>query len=557
MLDGNSFDAGNAAGMAAITAWAAADLSSSTSTWKIATLHQPGRTSFFGHDESPNVRDLLYPVLEQNGVHAVFCGHNHLYERINHIRGVFHCTTGAGGQGLYTTGTRRDFSRVLNNTDFSFTRLDFDGPRMTLTQINLAGAVIDTFDQDLSHPFRVDGLLDDPAWLRASNGLNLYAAIRGNRLYLATQDAGEGSDHFIYLGAPAAPPAPANWAKAGQVAGWSAFLADENDGGFHGWFDAAQTPMTDTSVCRSMTSGLNDNAPAGDGVLEGTLDLAAHLGAFPQQIRIAAAPFASPDGGALVPAAQVPAGNGNGDVEAGEFLVLNTRDIALDPPVSHAGADRTVEAGMTVGLAGSADVPGGLPTTVLWTQTAGTPAVALRNASAVNADFTADANVTEPARLTFRLRVNDTRFDADDEVDVILTPMTDSDGDGLSDAEEQLGRDNALTPVVSPGRPTRPDLPDTDGDGMSDGQEALAGTDANDPLSWLRITTVSPGAVRSIAWSSVPGKTYRVQFKDRLSDPDWQNLTPDVPATGPACGRDDDSTLPAGGRVYRVVLVTP
>ena len=37
--------------------------------------------------------------------------------------------------------------------------------------------------------------------LRAEHGLKLHAAIRKNVLYVATQDAGEGSDHFLYLAA--------------------------------------------------------------------------------------------------------------------------------------------------------------------------------------------------------------------------------------------------------------------------------------------------------------------------------------------------------------------
>src|SRR5438128_1455710 len=47
-------------------------------------------------------------------------------------------------------------------------------------------------------------------------------------------------------------------------------------------------------------------------------------------------------------------------------------------------------------------------------------------------------------------------------------PMTDTDGDGLSDrAEKKLGTD--------------PDNPDTDGDGLSDGEEAALGPDPDDP----------------------------------------------------------------------------
>jgi hypothetical protein len=56
-------------------------------------------------------------------------------------------------------------------------------------------------------------------------------------------------------------------------------------------------------------------------------------------------------------------------------------------------------------------------------------------------------------------------------------PFTDSDGDGLTDAEEDVN----LNHVVDPGE-TDPNLWDTDGDGISDGAERAAGTNPLDPF---------------------------------------------------------------------------
>ena len=70
-----------------------------------------------------------------------------------------------------------------------------------------------------------------------------------------------------------------------------------------------------------------------------------------------------------------------------------------------------------------------------------------------------------------------------------------------------------------------------------------------------RITLIelpSPGTVR-LEWSSVAGKIYRVDFKNSLSAPAWQQLGGLIPATGSTSSATDNS---AGGgpRFYRVVL---
>jgi hypothetical protein len=58
---------------------------------------------------------------------------------------------------------------------------------------------------------------------------------------------------------------------------------------------------------------------------------------------------------------------------------------------------------------------------------------------------------------------------------------------------------------------------DTDGDGMTDAAEEIAGTDAEDEISVLRVSALareSDGV--HITWLSVPGKRYVVEFADKL-----------------------------------------
>ncbi len=172
----------------------------------------------------------------------------------------------------------------------------------------------------------MNGVRDYAAALIADHGLELYARFDGRYLSVATQDAGEGSDHFIFVSTNPAASRAAPWAKSGQTAPWIAFLADENDSDFCGWFDAAGNWITNLFLARSVTYFENG------GRLEGVIDLAAILGAgFTNVLYLAAAPYGTADGGALVSAAQAPAGNGDGNlVGIGEFVRLAPGDADGD-----------------------------------------------------------------------------------------------------------------------------------------------------------------------------------------------------------------------------------
>jgi hypothetical protein len=63
----------------------------------------------------------------------------------------------------------------------------------------------------------------------------------------------------------------------------------------------------------------------------------------------------------------------------------------------------------------------------------------------------------------------------------------------------------------------------------------------------------SNGTVK-ITWSTVVGKTYRVQYKSALNDPSWSDLPGDVTASSSMASKND-SMLSEAQRSYRVVLV--
>ncbi|HVP13672.1 MAG TPA: carbohydrate binding domain-containing protein [Phycisphaerae bacterium] len=158
----------------------------------------------------------------------------------------------------------------------------------------------------------MDGQLDADATLVAANGgLHLYAGVKGNVLYVASEDAGEGNDHFIFMARTPGALRAAPWAKAGQVATWDAYLANENDNLWRGWFDASGTVQTGCGT--------------GSSYLEGTINLVEELGSMPEHVYLAMAPYPTADGSSLLYAHQVPASiDGNGNIDAGEYATFDT-----------------------------------------------------------------------------------------------------------------------------------------------------------------------------------------------------------------------------------------
>ena len=99
------------------------------------------------------------------------------------------------------------------------------------------------------------------------------------------------------------------WAKAGTVAGRMLYMGNEDSNNWCGWFDDTEAVITAEADCAS------------DGYLEGIVKLETYLGSpLPEQVYLAVAGYASPDAGALQD--QAPAGDGNGNVEADEYVLF-------------------------------------------------------------------------------------------------------------------------------------------------------------------------------------------------------------------------------------------
>ncbi|MCU0772628.1 MAG: alpha-amylase family glycosyl hydrolase [Verrucomicrobia bacterium] len=168
--------------------------------------------------------------------------------------------------------------------------------------------------------YQLDGQLStvEAATLRAStNGVALYADFNGKLLYFATPAADYPEDRFLFVTTTTNGSSSAPWAKNGTVAGLQHYVGNEADNGWSGWFHA--------------TSGSGgQSASVQGGWLEGTLDPLTAFGSIPPRLFVASAPYETPDGGDMVPGGQCPGGDGDGNLEAREYYVLNLAAFDTD-----------------------------------------------------------------------------------------------------------------------------------------------------------------------------------------------------------------------------------
>ena len=177
--------------------------------------------------------------------------------------------------------------------------------------------------------WKLDGQLDVAATrIAENNGYQLYAGVRGDVLYVAAAGARDGNDHFILVAASPGAARAAPWNKHGNVAAWRAYLGNEVDSAWAGWFDATGTTQAATGTW-----------------LEGTINLAEEFGTVPSMLYLALAPYESWDDGWLRPLLQVPASaDGDYNLNANEYAAVDLASIRVGCSVLDLNADCGVDA---------------------------------------------------------------------------------------------------------------------------------------------------------------------------------------------------------------------
>ena len=224
-------------------------------------------------------------------------------------------------------------------------------------------------------------------------------------------------------------------------------------------------------------------------------------------------------------------GEANGDARNasissdGRFVVFQSHADNLVPGDTNGFTDvflRDLAAGVTVLVSRSKDQPGsGLSLSVDPVLSADGRSIFFQSFSddLVAGDYNGNQDV-------FRFRL----------------PLEDSDADGLPDYWE----------LAYFGDLSHNGQSDSDGDGQTDFAEFKNGTnplDARSVLGWAGISL--SGTDLTLAWRAVPGRSYRLQYKNSLTDPVWLDLPGNVRASGVAAS----TTAPMQGpqRFYRVV----
>lgn len=120
--------------------WLENDLKANNKNWKFIVMHMPGWSA---SENNLGVQGSIISLAEQNGVSAVFAGHNHYYARAE-VNGVTHITAGGGGAPLYAPNPNAP-NVVTTKMAHGFVEISIQGDLLNGIAYDIDGNTIDRF----------------------------------------------------------------------------------------------------------------------------------------------------------------------------------------------------------------------------------------------------------------------------------------------------------------------------------------------------------------------------------------------------------------------------
>lgn len=506
--------------------WLTNDLARTGKPWKFVFFHQPMRTSgphilddydVDGRPDVGQIREALLPVFAQNGVQAVFCGHDHGWERFAPASGVQIIVTGGGGAVLYPL-YRRDPTSAQFAQRHHFVRVGVRGDEARVEAVLPDGLVLDQFtlrqSAKAATPARVDSRwrmpVEDSAGVpngdgnvtgevfglsgagvssvpgETANPGRLVVNHDGERVYVGLRDAmlGPGQTLLLFLGTPGEPGVARCEGVGASRGNPLSGLKLSFDGFQPKWVCLLGDELADGTIPDFRRRG--SPWALGQGVFRMDAALTPVLGTRVRQFN------RSPEVGPVF------------EEEDADFMVVSIPRSELE--VEAVGAVLQI-AGVVVVTPGDGVAAGAGP--VLDTAYLG------RSLSLVS-----------PREWVVR------------SLEFVLaeTPAVDRDADGLSEEEEaRLGTDSdhpdsdrdrlpdgwevahRLNPLSDQGEQGR--VGDPDGDGYTNEEEYRSGTDPRDGTPTLRVGAVREGSRLRLEWRAMLGREYDVEVTESLSGP--------------------------------------
>src|SRR5579871_720380 len=123
--------------------WLTKELMASRATWKICYFHHPLYSHGRDHGPDIDLRRVLEPIFEQDGVQVVFSGHEHDYERLRPQHGIAYFVLGNSGQlRLHNVRPSPDTMKSFD-TDRSFGLVEISGDELYFQIISRTGETVD------------------------------------------------------------------------------------------------------------------------------------------------------------------------------------------------------------------------------------------------------------------------------------------------------------------------------------------------------------------------------------------------------------------------------